>query len=155
MKLKSSISNLYPSMWVCDTYVGLVILHYNLGRPWKIVCVENKVKIHVLLIQTRWYLNKSCTSPKRNLTKISSSSYEQCNMEFGPSFPKLTVCKGVMVTGWCPFDSKDNLLFISSFHHTNKAKDTLYLFPIARSFTMRSEHQHLVAQVGAVWGVHF
>ena len=60
------LTYLYPSVRVCDTTAGASSLHFISGRPAHIL---NKFKINVLLIESRWSLDRSCTSPKEESSK--------------------------------------------------------------------------------------
>ena len=66
MKWPPTLTYIYPSVRVCDTSARASSLHFNSGWPTHIL---NKFKINVLLIESRWSLDRSCTSPKEESNK--------------------------------------------------------------------------------------
>ena len=98
--------------------LGLMSLHETSSWPWQFAHVwENKFKISLLLIQTRWSLDQSCTSRKEESNKNIISIIWVVQGGVWPYFPILT--SYLWFRSQEIYDVHGNLHHREIYHHRN------------------------------------
>ena len=152
MTWASCLSFLYPWLWVCDTTFGACepTLQFWLTLT-NCTCVENKFKIEIFLIQKRWYLDQSCTSPKEESKKNIVSVIWVVQHGFGPYFPNLTfpLNYGELHLCTCAIFSSSTIMYFI-YHHAipchpivSSLLDLLYYRRNNNKISSRVSHKYL------------